>query len=787
MLVMLFTLTTFVAAALLFVLQPMIGKMILPRLGGGPSVWNTCMVFFQAVLLIGYSYAHLMPTRVGIRRHALLHPLLLLLAIPTFHLAIPEGQGALGQASPIPWLIATLAITAGPAFFFISTTSPLLQRWFSATGHPRAANPYFLYAASNAGSFAGLIAYPLLIEPNLGLRAQSQLFTWGYAVFAVLLASCGLMTRGRQPVELSSGKASVGSSDQRIVLAAEEPITWARRGLWVLLAAIPSSLMLGVTQYLSTDVASIPLLWVIPLAVYLLSFMLVFSSRPIVSVESASKLLPLVVGAIAIVSLMQTTRPIMVLFALHVLTFFVACMLCHGRLVALRPSAGRLTEFYLLMSLGGVLGGSFNALVAPVLFPEIFEYPIALGLALAMRMPATPPDQQPHWMNWAQRGLVPFIVLYMAGAAWWLTDERFKPSAATVLVFLALVPVGVCVWIGWHRVHAAAVALAVLLLWPLCMIMFMKTTLQQERSFFGLTRITSNGSGSVITMNHGTTIHGRQLTGDGRETPTTYYHREGPLGSLMQSVQRAPNVHVAVIGLGTGTLAAYGRPGDKFTFFEIDPAMVRLAQDETYFTYLDDAQQRGVALEFRLGDGRLRMNEEADGAFDAILVDAFSSDSIPTHLMTVEAANLLGRKLKPGGLIAYHLSNRHLDLTGVVAKIASETGKLAYLQDDQFPARLQKRLEQGTQDLQRLQAEKQLSIEQLEREPLAQRLKEMDEEFGRGQRDWRNPATWVVLVSDRDDFRVPPDHEERWDQIRPRAGLRAWTDDFSDVISVWRR
>jgi spermidine synthase len=789
--VALFTVTTFVAAALLFVLQPMVGKMILPRLGGGPSVWNTCMVFFQAALLVGYSYAHLVPGRVGIRRHTLVHPLLLLLAVPTFHLAIPAGEGALGQASPIPWLIWTLAIMAGPAFLLISTTSPLLQRWFASTGHPQAQNPYFLYAASNAGSFVGLLAYPLIIEPSMGLRSQSEAFSWGFAALGVLLTACAWVTRARISTAGLSGKTVRGAPGSASASAADKcddpPITWARRGMWVLLSAIPSSLMLGVTHFLSTDVAAIPLMWVVPLGIYLLSFVLVFSSRPIVTIENASKLMPLVVGAIAAVTIMGTTRPIFVLFALHLLTLFIGCMLCHGRLAALRPPASRLTEFYLLMSLGGVLGGSFNGLVAPMLFSDLFEYPIALVLALAMRVPM---DQQgsSRWMRWAGLAIVPLMIGYQGLISYLMLESVVQWSKPTAMILMAIVPVAVCLWVGWTRVIGPALAIGVVMAWPMMLTLVQAELVHQERSFFGVSRISLERERETHTLHHGTTVHGRQLRSpEKRGIPTTYYHRQGPLGAIMGVVQRRPEpVLVAFIGLGTGTTAAYGRPGDRFTYYEIDPAMVAIAENEAYFSFLADARARGVEIDINIGDGRLRLAEAAVGTYDAIIVDAFSSDAIPAHLLTVEALADARLKLKPGGLLAYHLSNRHLDLTAVVARIGPPLGLQVYLATDAFPEDARARMEQQLEIVQRQQLEKNLTAEQIEAEPTAKVLIDMDRQFSQDTNEWRNAATWSVLVPSWKDFELPESEHQRWKHIAPKPTAPLWTDDLTNILSVWR-
>jgi hypothetical protein len=607
-----YTITIFWGALLLFAIQPMIGRMLLPRLGGTPSVWNTCMVFFQAVLLAGYAWAHGLARLVPGRGQVIVHGALAVGALLLLPFAIRGGAPA-PDASPVAWLLATLVTAVGLPLVVVSTSAPLLQRWFAATRHPAAGDPYFLYAASNAGSLMALLAYPLLIEPWLGLDRQRLVWTAGYAVFAALTVACGALRL-------------LGAAPRDVASAAEPPAAPTRRDAarWMVLAFVPSSLMLGVTQHVTTDVAAVPLFWVVPLAIYLLTYVLAFARRRIIRVEFLSVLMvPLTVTVLAI-SVSWPGFPVSVILALHLALLFVAALLCHERLADTRPPACHLTAFYLAVAAGGALGGVFNALVAPQVFDRVLEYPLIIAAAFLLR----------------QRSALPWLRRRAA--------TRFNVALDVVVVMLAIAyaPLSTAIRHGDH-------------------------VLETDRTFFGVHLVAADDEGRWIAYYHGTTLHGLEdPTQPG--VPLSYYHGATGLGRLYRALEGDPRLdRVAVVGLGVGTLGAYARPGQAYTFFEIDPAVVRIAADEPYFSFLRSMPDPPRIV---LGDGRLCLAREPDGAFGLIILDAFSSDAIPVHLLTLEAIRLYASKLETGGLLVVNASNRHVDIERVIAGAARRLG-----------------------------------------------------------------------------------------------------------------
>jgi spermidine synthase len=645
--VWLFGLTLFISAFLLFLVQPMVGKMVLPLLGGSPAVWNTCMLFFQGTLLGACAYSHWAPVYVGGRRHALGH--LAILALPLCVLPIGVAGWIPGQGhSPVVWLLMLLAVCVGLPFFAIATSAPLVQRWFAQSGHGAAGDPYFLYAASNLGSMAALLLYPVLIEPNLRLGVQSRAWTAGYLGLLLLSALCVQRTWRSLSVPASSESktpaASAGHDDGRPGMG--------RRLDWAAWAIVPSSMMLGVTTYLSTDVAPIPLLWVLPLAVYLFTFVLAFSRLPLVWHRLMIVLLPAVIVVLVLARLSGDVNDRSAIEVLHVrfhnpfwglgiagsmglqlLALFVVALVCHGELARDRPPAQWLTEFYLWISIGGVLGGAFNALVAPALFDRLLEYPLIAVIACLLA---------PHLGGRADRGLI-------------------RSMLATCWVVFGL-------WSAYQ-------------LFQLSNGPDPQSILHRERNFFGVLSVSDNDG--FVRLLHGTTTHGIQHRGAGQEgEPLTYYARSGPIGQFFAAFSGTKaKESVALIGLGTGTLASYAQPGQHWTFFEIDPAVERIAREPRYFTYLADAEARGADIQVNLGDGRLQMGT-APGNYGLIVVDAFSSDAIPLHLLTREALKLYVDRLAPGGVLAFHLSNKYVELEPVVANLATDAGLYAVIQRD---------------------------------------------------------------------------------------------------------
>ena len=763
---LLYALTLFTGATLLFVMQPMVGKMILPLLGGTPAVWSTCMVFFQAALLGGYAYAHLLTSRLRPARQVLVHLIALALPFAVLPLAMSSHWLRGGEADPILDVLTLLSLSVGLPFLVVSATAPLLQKWFTHTGHPAAHDPYFLYAASNLGSMLALLGYPTLVEPRLHLQGsgwlgQTTLWSAGYALLALLTAGCAL-TLWRRPAGVPDVAAAIE------VPAAPEPRPrWPRRLHWIVLAFVPSSLLLGVTTYITTDLAAVPLLWVLPLAIYLLTFILAFGRWPrILHVVVTALALPL---TLLVIFLMVSALPerIWVIVLWHLGLLFVVALACHGTLALDRPGPAFLTEFYLLISVGGVLGGLFNALVAPLLFSSLIEYPLMMVLAcvlLAMR-------RGDGLLGGAggRRALVAVaiaivltVVLYSESVTLRLDfsflarvldlrGERVStwldPAERLLNKLLLYGPPLAVAWLLRRRPPLLGTVLASVLLISGFVDARNNDQIRQSRSFFGVLRISRDRDPKGYTeLRHGTTLHGRQsLEPARRAEPLSYYHRQGPIGQLFAELDRRPGgLHMAVVGLGTGTLAAYARPGDRVTFYEIDRLVRDIAFDPAYFTYATDARNRAVTVRLELGDARIRMEvvkrDRPEERYDVILVDAFSSDAIPVHLLTREALQLYFDLLGPRGIVALHISNRYLRLEPVVAALA-EDGRYARLVEHG-----------GTGDI-------------------------------RGGVE----ASWAILARRPEDFgELASDPRWTMAHLDPEPAVPAWTDDFHNLLSVFK-
>ena len=675
-----FTLATFLGAALLFLVQPIVARMALPVLGGSPAVWNTCMVFFQAFLLAGYAYAHLLE-RWKPRVQSAVHVAVLVAGVLFLPMHLSARFGPSPHGAPVLWLLGTLAASIGFPFFALAATGPLVQRWFHLSGHPEGRDPYSLYAVGNLGSLLALLAYPLVVEPSLGLSApcsswfpprmdclsQKVLFSAGYVVFAVLMAASAALVWKRAPATQQLDETATPSA----------AVPWRSRLLWVLLAFVPSSALLAVTQYLSTDLAVVPLLWVLPLAVYLTTFILAFSRRSWLPPASWSAGLAFAaVGVVA--SFWVFFRPYpWVLFVLHPLTLFFLGMVCHGRLAALRPAPRRLTEYYLWIALGGALGGAFNALAAPLLFNSIAEYPIVLLAACLCRPGAL---RRPRVLDFA---LPAALALVATGMPLVVSHGQIE-STGGVLAVQVGIPCALAVLI-MGRPLRFALAIGVLLIVARAQTRLSGEVLYVKRDFFGVHRVMRVGGPvyrgvdadgrptsfdlSLHVLYDGATRHGAQsLDPRLRGKPTSYYHRSGPVGQLFSALEGSDRFdRIAVVGLGAGTLAAYAPAGGQITFYEIDPEIARIAGDERFFTYLRECHAH---VEVKTGDGRLELARVPDGHYGLIVLDAFSSDATPVHLMTREAVELYFRKLRPDGLLLAHLTNQHLDLEPVFHAIA---------------------------------------------------------------------------------------------------------------------
>lgn len=729
--VLAYSATVFLAAFLLFWIEPLAAKVLLPVVGGSPTVWVLSLAFFQTVLLAGYGYAHLISRWFSVRGQALAHIATIALACTTLPVAISTaGQGAAG--APRQWLLHALAFSLGPTFFVIAVTAPLAQRWFALSGHGQARDPYFLYAASNAGSLLALLAFPFLLEPSLRLTDQQMAWSIGFAVLGVLLLACAAMIdlppTPRDRMSVAPQAATIDST-----------ISWRQRFRWLALAAVPSSLLLGVTNHISTDIAAVPLLWIIPLALYLLTFVVAFSRRPIVPAGLALWAQAILVLTVGAVELRGIGGPWEIRIVFHLAAFTATALVCHGSLAASRPSPERLTEFYLWLALGGALGGWFNALLSPLIFSTAIEYPLALVLACLLR-PGLWPDPTRRLAGLLDAILPALLLLALTkplglGAVDWLyVPSRWKLVAGIALVVLAAA-------LAAGRPLRLGLGMAALLLGTI-VLPDLRNALHVERNFFGVIRVKEwaregDDSAKFHILFHGSTMHGAQSVDPAwRLQPGTYYHPTGPLGQLFARIGGSERTRrVALAGLGTAATACYGHRGEDWIFFEIDPAVERVARTRDWFTYLDDCPPRPQVL---IGDARVTLKAQPPQHFNLIVLDAFSSDAIPVHLLTREALALYVGKLAPGGLILLHITNRYVDLGPVIAKTAETLGLSAMRADD-------------------------------------------DDATPLGSGDLKLASSWMAIARGPDDLAVLDD-DLRWQSVEP--ALRPWTDDHSDILTA---
>ena len=664
----LFAATLFLSALLLFSVQPMFAKIVLPRLGGSPSVWAVSMCFFQAVLLAGYCYAHALNRYAPPRLAPVIHLALLAATL----LALPIGLSASAQEPPAGdaylWLIGTLASGVGLPFFAVSANAPLLQSWFARTGHKNAGDPYFLYGASNLGSLVALLAYPFLLEPFLGVATQKSVWTVGFAGLGLGIAACGIALHG-----------SIGRRDAVAVATAPAGTTsprptWRQRLSWVGLAAVPSGLLVAYSTYLTTDLASAPFLWVLPLAAFLATFILVFTERPLLNHAILQKLQPVLLCLSLLGLAVSGSNGWGIAILGSTGAFLVTTLVAHRELYLRRPGASDLTEFYLWMSLGGVTGGVFAAIIAPQIFNAIWEFPLLLVLGMACRtgVVARPPASMDL------RALVRIAVLALAcmlaiGIA---TRAGLFPANNLPLILFLSGFAGLAVLASQQPlsqfVYAAIMGMTLVIL-PSAMNRGLS-----ERSFFGVHYVSTSPDKKERHLMHGTTLHGAERLVDATGNPvaaappSTYYYPGSPMAQGTSAARVAAGkldagLNVGIVGLGAGSMACNSRPGEHWRFFEIDPVVVRLARDSGHFTFLSRCQPKADIV---VGDARLTLTKEAPGAFDYLVVDAFSSDSVPVHLLTVEALQLYLSRLAPNGILAMHVSTRHLELTSVVAALA---------------------------------------------------------------------------------------------------------------------
>ncbi len=676
--VVLFASSIFLSAFLLFEIEPVIAKAILPRFGGSSAVWSTCLLFFQVVLLAGYVYSHCLCQYLTARMQVWVH--ILLLAVSAAVFATQQGAVAGATVGDPVWLVLrTLGISIGLPYFLLSSTSPLMQAWYARTS--RAAAPYRLYALSNVASVAALLAYPVLIEPYIGLGSQLRVWLVLYVVFCVLTGVIAWRSRllpALPPVSVEE-------------TAAQAPPGAVNRVLWVLLPACASVMLLAITAYLTQDIASVPFLWVLPLCAYLMTFIFAFETPRF---YNRAVFLPLslvaLAGAAYLLSQSALKFKTVHIIAMVVGGLFVLCMVCHGELVRIKPAPRYLTAFYVMMSIGGALGGIFVGLIAPRVFHWTWEMPIGLTACLAL-----------------------MVLILLRGYR-----VFFAPPAGKVLAVVMLVAV-----VGYGALLRSEIR------------GFIQGSLVTARNFYGLLRVQDyeDELGTRRQLVHGNILHGDELIADEhRRTPTTYYCEANPVGQVLKG-NPSPQ-KVGLVGLGSGTLVAYGRPGDTYRVYEINPMVLKLAREQ--FFYLGDTQAK---LDVVLGDARLSLQDEASQQFDVLAVDAFSGDSVPIHLLTREAFTAYFRHLKPGGVLAIHISNRYLDLGPVVGRAADSFGMLAVHYSFEAP-----------------------------------------EDDG----NVCSNAEWVLITSKEkaDDL---PDYDEE-DVLHGRADVPIWTDDFSSLWKVLR-
>lgn len=656
----LFAGAVFASASLVFLVEPMLAKLVLPSLGGSPAVWNTCLCFFQAMLLIGYGYAHLLQRISSVRTQAIVHACVLIAAALVLPLRVSDMMGAPDANAPVLWLLGVLTLSIGLPFAALSATAPLVQSWYARAraGKPDGANPYVLYAASNLGSLLALLAYPILVEPSLSLHMQTLSWSLGFVLFAVLMGA----------VALVAARAPSGPMIAAPKATATTP--WRERLIWIGLGAVPSSLMIGVTTYITTDVASAPFLWIAPLALYLITFIIAFQDKPWISQQNAL-LFQAPLLALCVTTIVAPIPFFPAQMALHLAGFFLTALVCHHALAARRPEPARLTEFYLLMSVGGVLGGVFNALIAPAIFNSVLEYTLVLVLACLARPWGEGPLQRNQIITFALGAGAAVLMLALAQFMGFNLIARLCLAGAMVAAFLLR---------DTARLFFALIA-SIAVLSPL--LSSHENVLSSERSFFGVLRVMHMDVpdiGPARRMAHGTTLHGAQgVAPEWRCRPLVYYAPTTPIGQTFQTMQaRQPALNIGAIGMGAGTVAAYTRAGDRLRFFEIDPLVVRTASDPAQFSYVNGCAQGHV--DTVIGDARLNLVNEPAHGFDLLLVDAFSSDSIPAHLLTVEAIQLYLDRIKPDGVIVMHLTNRHLELIEPVAETVRAAGGAVLLQ-----------------------------------------------------------------------------------------------------------
>ncbi|PKL50314.1 MAG: hypothetical protein CVV42_03405 [Candidatus Riflebacteria bacterium HGW-Riflebacteria-2] len=667
----------------------MIGKMILPLVGGAPAAWNSCLFFFQALMLAGYAYAHFSLRRLGLARQALTHLVLMLVALVLLPISFDRSVAV--PEDPTFWLIIRLFKSAGLPFFVLAALSPLLQTWFSRTGHVRAENPYFLFSASNLGSFAALLLYPTLVETRFDLTFQTKIWAGGFALLLILLVACRLYVKSVETVAVADDTATPGSDtpDNRIK--------------WLIAAMLPSVLLLAVTQFITADIAPIPLLWVIPLAIYLITYVMAFSNRNL----SPAKIETLFLLAILLfpVAYFKLNQSLAAALPTHLFILFAISLYCHSYLASSRPNAKNLTGYYTIMSLGSVIGSLGVTFIAPLLFSNDAEYPLTIIFACSMIKRFRQSDGEATDSREESLSLSIAIGIYAAAALVAIENVNFgrylqqtahslgfDPGSGNLNAMIHFLAARQLVTTMLFLFIAAALPLLIVKKMPrLNLALFslisigllainhagtMPLRLHSSRNFFGIKKVTVASEKNTIAMIHGSTMHGMQsLLLDKMLEPLAYFHKNGPIGSIFaQEFAKKSDFKAGILGLGIGSMLAYAKPGQEFTFYEIDPEVIKIAQNPDYFSYLSAFKDRARII---CGDGRRMIEQSPSRYFDAIFADAFSSDSIPVHLATEEALNIYADRLQPDGIIVFNISNRYIDLKPVLATLAHNADFIA--------------------------------------------------------------------------------------------------------------
>jgi len=715
--------TLFASAFLLFVCQPMVGKMVLPFLGGAAAVWTTCVLFFQVMLLAGYVYAHALGRVADVRKQILTHGVVLLLPLAFLPIQFAGASTESFFQHPSLQLLALLAASVGVPFFVISTTAPLLQNWFSRTEDSSARDPYFLYSASNTGSLLALIAYPFLVEPRVGVAAQNRLWLVGYIVFLGLLAVASALLWPR-------GKTVAAVCDRRQSQPAAT--VFRTRLYWVAAAFVPSGLMLAVTNHIAANLASAPFLWIVPLAIYLVTFILAFARRLRVTSARVSRLIPVVLLATFPVVAAGVVAPPglnWIIIGGHLVLLYCGALLCHTALAESRPGPQHLTEFYFWIALGGVLGGVFTATIAPAAFKTVLEYPLIVATLGFFR---TGKNEKPNWLVPALFGAAILVI--------WIVFRATGLDSSTEAVALAHTSfLFVCYKLKDH-VQRFATAFAILIIaYSFILPDYIEGANRAYvgRNFFGVKKVLDEPDTHLRKFLHGDTLHGIESTDTARAgKPLSYYYPDGSVANVVEMLrERGPQQRFGVVGLGSGTMAAYADAGHHVTFYEIDPSIEPIARQ--YFTFLTRC---GSNCDVVIGDGRLQLVRADNESFDLLMLDAFSSDSVPTHLVSREALELYLSKLARDGILLFHVSNRFLDVERLVSSLVIDRGLVAFSRFD---------------------------------------------DAGELRKEGKSSANHLVAARRLEDL-GPIAANPNWKRVTRPTDFQLWTDDYSNLLSLIR-